>query len=736
MRMAVVAVCMAWSAACAAADKVRVGVFVDRGADCPGMMRWVQIACSSPELEPTYIDGHAIRNENVLDRLDMVIMPGGYYDREFRAMGKDGVAKLKDFILRGGGYMGTCAGAWLLMQGNSKDSPQLGIIPYKSQPGPYRWGSIVSMRFNERAKELMGLKAVKRRVRYHGGPLMIPGTPVTNANFEVLGTFVGDLNPGTEKATKSMSGTGCVVAGTYGKGRVLVFANHPEYFPSTYDIVRGGFKYVAQRDVTWDFGQRKPGQLAVGLFTDWAIGVRSAQACRDLFKSGVADVTLLTTDLMAEGAHRHLDVLVVPNMHLEPNALRRTFYGARNMKLFEEFTARGGIIVSWDEAAKVYPGDRRNFVATDSRKLVDTLRKIAAAPAPGPAPAPKKVRAAVYADNGVSCAEYWNVSRLMACSPNYEVKFVSAADIRAGALDQADLFLLGGGWSPAQYNCLGEQGRTAVTNFVARGGAYYGICAGAFNALQTSNPKTPRLGLLPFKHQTGAPYRGWANIRCKFTDEAPEALGFAAGSEKWVLYWGGPVILPGDPMPNATGKVFLRYSGHNISTFDGDTSLPMGPNAAIVGGTFGKGRVVASGPHPECSESTQDLVRAILRHLTGVPADPVYPNRKRGAISVAFCMGGAVRDGMTFGMSLVRDDRFDVLPITNYETGHGQLDHTDVLFFPWPVRDGYMRLVYEFLDKGGHVVEVDPEGKGTEKHANVIRVKTYDEAREAMLKLK
>lgn len=720
---------------CVLAEPVRVGVFVDKGADCPGMMRWVQLACSSPDLVETYIDGHAICEENVLDRLDIVIMPGGYSDREYWALGEKGVAKLKAFIHQGGGYVGTCAGAFLLMQGGTKSWPRMGIIPYKNQPGPYRWGSMVSVKYNERATELMGIKAGKRRVRYHGGPLMVPGDPIPDAKFESVCAYVGDLNPGSEKAAKPMSGASCTVAGTYGKGRVVAIAVHPEYFPGTLDLVQGAFKYVTQREVRFEIPQRRRGQLAVGLFSDCSIGVRSARACRDLFKSGVADVSPITAEMFAEGLHRHYDALVMPDMYLEPNTLRRTFFSPRNVRLFEEFSARGGVIVAWGDAAKLYPGDRHNFVTIAATNLVETMRGIAASGAPAQKPAPKKVRTAVYADRGVSCAEYWNVSRLLECSPNYEVTFVSAKDVAGGALDHADLFLLGGGYSPTQYNTLGEQGRTAVTNFVARGGAYYGICAGAFNALQTANPKKPRLGLLPFKEQREPVYRGWSSIRCKFTDDAPSTLRYAAGSEKWMLYWGGPVILPGDPMPNATGKVLLRYAGNTINTFTGGEIQPMAGHAAIVGGTFGKGRVVASATHPESSEATQDLVRAILRYLTDVPADPIYPNRKRGAVSVAFCVQGfAISvEGMKFGMELVHDERFDVQPITPYEVGRGALEHTDVLFFARPVEDGYMDLVHRFLDQGGRVVEFDPDGKGNVKREGVVHVRSWDEARAAML---
>ena len=720
------------------AEPVRVGVFTGAGACSVGMLRWIQIACRSPELTPTYIDGAAVR-AGALDKLDLVIMPGGWAGREYEDLGQDGVAKLKKFIHDGGSYIGTCAGCFLVMDDSTKQHPRLELMPYVNQQGPYLFGTILSAEFSSRAKELLGVRPGEHRVRYHGGPLMIPSKKaIPEANFEIVGTYKGDINPGTNTRTKTMTGTGCAAVGTYGKGRVVAYAIHPEYFPNSMDLVKGAFKYTTGRDITIRMPQRKPGQLAVGLLGDWAIGVESANACRDLFVRDDFDVVPLMEEICAEGMMRHLDVLVIPNMEKSPNSLRQNIYSAKARRRYEEFLARGGKIVSWGDAAKIFPCDRRNFFAIKSTELVAKLNALKndsfAAPE---APVLKPVRAAVYADKGVSCAEYWNVSKLMACSPLYRVTFVNAADIANGVLKDFDLLLMGGGLSTTQYRTLGEKGRQAVIDFVHNGGAYYGICAGAFLSLQTANPKRPRLGLVPFKEQTGIPYRGWCETRVEFTDEAAPTLGFMGGSRRFVLYWGGPEMLPGDPIPGTDVKVLAKYYGHMVNTFTGGSEVkPMTGSGAIIGGTCGKGRLVASGPHPECSEDTQDIVRAILKYLTGRPAEPNYPNRKKGAICVAFGVSGATKEGMTFGMELMKDPRFDVLPNTGYETGHGALDHADVLFMPWPVEKGYVSGVYDFLAKGGRVIEYDPQGKGKETHPNLIRVKTFDEARQAMLDLK
>ena len=717
----------AWSA-----SPVRVGVFTGDGSGGFGMARWVQLANTSDDLVASYVDGASIRT-GALDRIDVLVVPGGCHGRAYDDIGTNGSEKVRAFIRVGGGYIGTSEGCFIALQPTKSHPNRIGLVPFVSQPGPCRHGSILSTKFLPAASAL-GLKPGNRRVRYHGGPLMVPGEPVEDAKFEVMARFAGDLNPGSPAPAAPMSGTASVVAGTYGKGRVVAFADHPEYYPETLDIVRGAFKCVTGRTVQWKIPQRTRGAFSVGYLCDESFGVKGAATLAVVLKSGVADVTLLTNDQCAEGALRHLDALVIPDFPLTPKALRNLVYSSEARARYAEFTTRGGRIVTWGESARLYPEDRRLVSSVEPGQVVATLKRLAdEAPSPAPTLAPAKV--AIYAGPGVSCPEYWNVAKLIEFSPNYTATFVDGGDIAAGGLqkDRYDLLLMGGGGSPTQFKVLGTAGHQAVHDFVRAGGSYYGICAGAFLALQDQGRRNG-IGLVPYKAQKGPPCRGWADISVEFTDFANETLGFMGGTRRFVLYWCGPVILPGDPIPDADVRPLVNYYGNTVNTFAGGKSAPMGGHAAVVGGRVGKGRVIASGPHPEGSEATQDIVRAFLRYLTGRSADPAYPNRVRGAVNVAFCVESATKSGMAFGMKLMHDPRFDVQPVTPYCVELGLLDHTDVLFFPWPVTGGYMGLVHEFIAKGGKVVELDPNGKSRTKGERIFHVKSFDEAIEKMLK--
>ena len=665
-----------------------VGIFVGPGATGVGTARWLQLAATMPEVVVVCVE-----DAESLKGLDLLIVPEGDAAKMAAAFGADGVARLRAFAERGGGLIGSGTGARLLLRGDGG----FGLVPYAARkPEVPRNPTPVSTAFTAAAASRIGVKEGKRRVWYGCGPCLVPDGK--DAAFETLATFRGDVNPVRAESAPPMTGAASLVAGAVGKGRVVAIADNPEYDVATFDIVRGVLGYALGREVGGlRASRRQRGQLAAGFYCGGMIGAAAARAFVELVKSGVADIELIDANRMAEGRLRHLDALVVPaGVTVEgPQA--------------EEFRGRGGRLLAPSEA-------------------VAALRK--ATPA-----RPPVVRAAVYADWGVSCAEFWNVSKLLACSPNYDVTFVDRADIANNVVNARDfdLLLLSGGPIGVQERVVGASGRAAVTNFVRQGGALYGICAGTFSLLQTQDAKNPRFAVVPFRDMRGQPYRGWSDMTMRFTSDAERLLGIPNETRRSILYWGGPVMVPSEVPADSDIRVLATYEGNVVNTFAGGKIHPMSGCASIVGGRFGKGRVLASAIHPECSEATRDLVCTFLKYLTRREAKPVYPVHEPGAVKVAFSVDTATKAGLAFGMSLVRDTRFDVRPTDSYEVNQGILDNTDVLFFAWPVKQGYMGLVHDFIARGGMVVELDPEGKGKVRGERVFHAKTFDEARRIML---
>ena len=91
-----------------------------------------------------------------------------------------------------------------------------------------------------------------------------------------------------------------------------------------------------------------------------------------------------------------------------------------------------------------------------------------------------KIRVAIYADDGAATKP--KVGQCLPGKMGFDVQWVSAEDIRGGALDDFDVVIHPGGSGSKQAAALGEDGRKQVRQFVKRGGGFIGICAGAYLA--------------------------------------------------------------------------------------------------------------------------------------------------------------------------------------------------------------------------------------------------------------
>lgn len=182
---------------------------------------------------------------------------------------------------------------------------------------------------------------------------------------------------------------------------------------------------------------------------------------------------------------------------------------------------------------------------------------------------------------------------------------IRIAETRGGNIELAgqDALVVGGGWAPEQRTSLGSDSIRGIREFVAQGGGYVGICAGAYLAaarvrwearnyiypLQLFSgtavgpvpdlPPWPTSGAIALQRETGAhPLQGKGRI-----------VG---------QYFGGPSFFPENP----TDRVLLRY-----------------PNGAVAALAFnyGKGRVVLIGPHLEISSSVDANEVKVARELLG-----------------------------------------------------------------------------------------------------------------------
>ena len=707
---------------------LRVAVYVDKGARNIGAFRWLELTTRAKGVVATPIDGEAVRG-GALDAADLLVMPGGSSVEEAKSLGAAGREKVKAFVKNGGGYVGTCAGCCLLMEPASHHPDMLNMIPFKF--GPSGGKAEISISFNRRAEELAGIKKAAHKIRYSEGPVPLPSLPVKDAEVEVVATYNGDINTKGEAVRPSMAGQAAAIAGTYGKGRLFVLSVHPESDEDDHYILKGAFRFLTGREISWDYPQRKRGQLSVGFMCDDSFGVETARLVQRLVTEGEFDVIPLNKAQIEEGYLHRVDAVLAPAG--ARSAKPEVGLYALNAARTKEFIARGGRVFAWGSAAEAAKEREEGVTCVaDAEAALARLRAFAAEPLPAPQALPAKVerpiRAGIFQNEENSNIP---IARMLDLSPEYDLKILGPEDYVNGALDSLDLVIQPGGGCTRQYNALGEKGAKALKKFVLGGGKYYGVCAGAFLAMQQSRPDRPRLGLLPFKGDDPAHYRGDAPIKVTLTDEGKKVFEGSAAN-RTVLYYGGPAAVPGDPIEDSDVKVLAKYSGRIVNTNQPEPVEEMAGKAAFIGGRVGKGRVFVSCPHPEKAECNFDFVRSGIKYLTGVAPSPVNLDKTRGAVAVRYRSSGKASAEFLL-RTLNRDSRFYVWPGKDLN----DLPHVDAVVLTDKVTKGEAGLLEPYVSRGLRVVVVadTPEkAKAAEALKSAAIVDSYGKVMDALLK--
>ena len=284
-------------------------------------------------------------------------MPGGDSKLQFTSLGPDGIRRMKAFVASGGGYIGTCGGCYLMLDRTGGSHKRAHMIPW-DKSGAEHSLMYPTFNLNEKGAAALGLKAGKFKMRYHGGPFLYPCTnAIAEANVESWGTFEAEAcMTGRVDPKKRMYGATAIIGGTYGKGRVLGIAGHPEYFDSTLYLVKGAFRYVTGREVTFPARLRTPRAISVGFLAKGIGGVETAETALAIAAEKDFDLVPIDKDGIFQRRMDKIDVLVVSNDSAKKD---ETLAAA-----IREFAARGGKVVGFGAGCAVLP---EGGIACESR---------------------------------------------------------------------------------------------------------------------------------------------------------------------------------------------------------------------------------------------------------------------------------------------------------------------------------------------------------------------------------
>lgn len=217
------------------------------------------------------------------------------------------------------------------------------------------------------------------------------------------------------------------------------------------------------------------------------------------------------------------------------------------------------------------------------------------------APTPVTVNVLIYDGEGVipssvegieDCLDYAGSGNL---DSDVHFNYSTTEEINSQTLSGYDVLIMPGGLATTYLNNP-EINAEDLENFVSSGNGYVGICAGAYAASKHVDGDYDGWGIAPDINSKDVNYVGDLSISL-----TPNGESILDSSDVETMYhWNGPAMYRTDGSDDSLAKYADNETGYQNYT-------------AIARDTYGSGRVVLSGPHPELNpQKPEMLVRMIL----------------------------------------------------------------------------------------------------------------------------
>jgi glutamine amidotransferase PdxT len=228
---------------------IRVAVFTDPDGGSTTVScvtSTVNILSTNGGFVVSTVTGAQIRS-GALDNYDVVMFPGGSGTGEANALQQSGCAKVEQFVARGGGYVGTCAGAYLPALGYNTATTWLQIVDAQIIDVDHwdRGSGVVQVHSLNTNNVILAGFGEHFNAQYFSGPLLAPGGAASLPDYEAQAVFVTDIHDNGPAGV--MPGKACMTTSVYQSGRCVLFSFHPELTP--------GLEQMDVRAVKWAAGK-------------------------------------------------------------------------------------------------------------------------------------------------------------------------------------------------------------------------------------------------------------------------------------------------------------------------------------------------------------------------------------------------------------------------------------------------------------------------------------------------
>ena len=333
-----------------ASRPVRAGVFTGVGSMGLSSTELIRYVARSPELDLTLVDGEDVRN-GALNGLDLLVVPGGSSWVIVGDMGPKGIENVKEFIRKGGSFIGICAGCVMLLDDEYRIASGTGMTPY-SRYGAYSGDAMTSMTLTDEGAKALGLEKGTFDVWYSGGPIMFRRhVEVPDSKIETWGLYGSNVT--NEGWGAHMKGNVSCIGGTYGKGRIASTACHPEFRHSADALVNGLFRYATGQEVTFPEPKVNPGAKKVYYYSWPVAGKECARFLTEIDADPDIDVHTDERDEMCGGALEAFDALVIPDG--ADWQLSQDMFPPEVEAAIAAYAAKGGKVYSWGASVRHLP---------------------------------------------------------------------------------------------------------------------------------------------------------------------------------------------------------------------------------------------------------------------------------------------------------------------------------------------------------------------------------------------
>jgi len=205
-------------------------------------------------VDETTLDVHVVSvcgediRDGALDKAVGVMFPGGSGREIARALKPEGVEKVREFVARGNGFFGVCAGAYFAASGLEEYA---GMMHLKHHQPWAKGRSKLKLELTEDGKDLLGSEFASIETNYNCGPVFTeiidPPAGGDHQPVTVLANFASPATDSKGVTHESMVGTPAILSTTWKKGRVMTISPHPEGHPE--------FNALVGRCIGWSLGK-------------------------------------------------------------------------------------------------------------------------------------------------------------------------------------------------------------------------------------------------------------------------------------------------------------------------------------------------------------------------------------------------------------------------------------------------------------------------------------------------